>query len=180
MNIKLTDSPARQDVWKMMKKTLFWTDAKDVWYDFSVIFSEMCHSQRVMEVLSSFLYRRFVHLDPVWADFHGTPSSGSRPVPLVDAFPVTLWLYKEPDGVNRGRKSNNTCRLFPSRVTCPFSIFSDSNKPKKQQAKLNLLVSVNSLVSVQLNHFQLLFLLRMVEMIGEIAAFLNHDVKYAQ
>jgi hypothetical protein len=66
------DGAATKDTFGRFKeKDLLWLESKDVW----------C-----------------VHLDPVWAEFHGTPSvGGSRPVPLVDAFPITLWLYKRPE-----------------------------------------------------------------------------------
>ena len=51
-----------------MKKDLLWTEAKDVW---------------------------FVSVDPLWADFEGTPATDLRPVPFVDAFPLILWMYKD-------------------------------------------------------------------------------------
>lgn len=123
-------SNRRDDIWRVMKKDLLWTEAKDVWY---------------------------LYLDPVWADFHGTPSSGGRPVPLVDAFPVTLWLYKKPDDEEGAE---------PSPV-------SNQSPP---QADMYVIGSINSLISIQLNHFQLLFLLRAVEMISEITMFLAQDV----
>ena len=47
--------------------------------------------------LSLFSFLRYVHLDPLWADFQGTPSTGSRPIPFVDALPASLWLYKQPE-----------------------------------------------------------------------------------
>ena len=31
------------------------------------------------------------------SDFHGTPSTKNRPIPFIDAFPLTLWLYKQED-----------------------------------------------------------------------------------
>eukprot|EP00095_Tigriopus_kingsejongensis_P003689 maker-scaffold11_size778918-snap-gene-6.50 protein:Tk03689 transcript:maker-scaffold11_size778918-snap-gene-6.50-mRNA-1 annotation:"uhrf1-binding protein 1-like protein" len=124
-------STRRDDIWKIMKKDLLWNEAKDVWY---------------------------LYLDPVWADFHGTPSSGGRPVPLVDAFPVTIWLYKRPEG--------ESGKPEPAP---------DPNQPP--QAKMYVLATINSLISVQLNHFQLLFLLRAVEMISEITMFLAQDVR---
>ena len=40
---------------------------------------------------------RYVHLDPLWADFQGTPATGSRPIPFVDALPASLWLYKQEE-----------------------------------------------------------------------------------
>jgi hypothetical protein len=51
-----------------MKKDLLWTDAKDVWY---------------------------VNVDPFWADFEGTPATEGRTVPFIDAFPLTMWMYKD-------------------------------------------------------------------------------------
>jgi hypothetical protein len=43
---------------------------------------------------------------------------------------------------------------------------------------MHILGTVNNLISVQLNHFQLLFLLRMMEMISEITTFLAQDVRH--
>lgn len=43
---------------------------------------------------------------------------------------------------------------------------------------MHILGTVNSLISVQLNHFQLLFIMRMVEMISEITTFLAQDLKH--
>ncbi len=99
-----------------------------------------------------------MYLDPVWADFHGTPSSGKRPVPLVDAFPLTLWLYKQPDDEDPQKQNATNSSTVPT-------------------AKLHLLATVDSLVSAQLNHFQLLFLLRTVELISEMTTFLSEDVR---
>ncbi len=58
------------------------------------------------------------------------------------------------------------------------SILTINSMFQVKTAKLHLLGSVSSLVSVQLNHFQLLFLLRMVEMIAEMSAFLGQDVRH--
>ena len=58
------------ELWPIMRKDLLWTEAKDVWY---------------------------VHLDPLWADFQGTPATGSRPIPFIDALPASLWLYKQEE-----------------------------------------------------------------------------------
>lgn len=39
-----------------------------------------------------------LRLDPIWADFYGAKSVGkTRPVPLLDALPVTIWLYRNPE-----------------------------------------------------------------------------------
>ena len=97
-----------------------------------------------------------MRLDPVWAEFHGTPSAGSRPIPLIDAFPLSLWIYKQPEEESLAAAA----------------------QPEPSQAKMHILGTVSSLISAQLNHYQLLFLLRVGEMISEITTFLTHDVRH--
>ena len=135
-----------QDMWPFMKKDLLWTEAKDVWY---------------------------VHLDPLWADFHATPSTGARPIPFIDAFPVSLWLYKQDVDLNAATAKPPP---LPKRTRPP----SGSQKTVRalDQAKMHLLVHICNLVSVQLNHYQFLFLMRLLETISEITTFLTQDVSY--
>ena len=66
-----------QEFWPVMRKDLLWTEAKDIWY---------------------------VNADPLWADFQGTPATAGRPIPFIDAFPVTLWLYKQEDLPHQNNK----------------------------------------------------------------------------
>ena len=78
-----------------MRKDLLWTESKDVWY---------------------------VHLDPLWADFHGTPAAaGSRPIPFVDAFPASLWLYKQEENETEQNKPpplpKRTSKTLPPKRT---------------------------------------------------------------
>jgi len=91
---------------------LFWVDAKDVW---------------------------FVQAEPVWAEFGGMKSNPSKPVALVDAFPLTAWL----------------CLL--------------------NQSDIHVVANLPSLVSLQLNHYQFLFLSRLTEEIAELTTFLQMD-----
>lgn len=52
-------------------RELLWTEAKDVW----------C-----------------INLDPVWIDFFGARSvGGNRPIPFLDAVPVTVWIHMNMD-----------------------------------------------------------------------------------
>ncbi|CAB4066177.1 UHRF1-binding protein 1,UHRF1-binding protein 1-like [Lepeophtheirus salmonis] len=86
----------------------------------------------------------YVTLDPLWADFKGRYTT-----PLVNAFPVTLWLYKEPKELPNDSK----------------------------EAKMHIIAQVHKLVTLQLNHYQLLlFLQRMSETLSEITIFLTHDL----
>ena len=45
-------------------------------------------------------------------------------------------------------------------------------------AKMHLLVHITNLVSVQLNHYQFLFLMRLLETVSEITTFLTQDVSH--
>lgn len=84
-----------------------WTEARDVWS---------------------------VSLEPVWAEFVGAPAC-PRPVPLLDAFPLTLWLTADGGG--------------------------------------GCMAHVAHLVSCQINHYQYLFLLRLLERVAEIDEYLG-------
>ena len=155
-------------LWPVMEKKLLWTESRDVWH---------------------------VSLDPLWADFHGTPATDSRPIPLVDAFPFTMWLYKQPEESsvlpNQNSKSNSSdnnelfAKVNVRKDESEPSVACGKNKTAScaetnsiKMAKMHLLAQINSLVSLQLNHFQLLFLMRLLESIGEITTFLTQDVSH--
>jgi hypothetical protein len=71
----------------------------------------------------------------VWGDFYGVRAVGnSRPVPFLDAFPLTLWAHVGP----------------PSAPD------------------IRALAHVSNLVSLQLNHYQFLFLLRIADDLTEV------------
>lgn len=105
-----------------MNRELLWTEAKDVW---------CCN------------------LEPVWGDFFGARAVGqNRPVPFLDAFPLTLW--------------------------CHFNLNSSATG-KCSAADIHGLAYISNLVSVQLNHYQYLFLLRLSEILSEMATYLAVD-----
>lgn len=80
-------------------------------------------------------------MEPLWADFYGARSlgAGNRPVPFLDAVPVTVWLHMN---------ENN---------------------------HINALLHVSNLVSIQINHYQYLFLLRLAEEFSELTTYLALD-----
>ncbi|XP_018565221.1 UHRF1-binding protein 1-like [Anoplophora glabripennis] len=115
---------------EQFSREMLWIDAKDVW----------C-----------------INLDPVWGDFHGVRAVGvNKPVPFLDAIPVTIWLHTHLD-------PNST--LKPNDLGTPGTINAD----------IHALAHISHLVSVQINHYQYLFLLRLVEDISEMATFLSMD-----
>ncbi|XP_058804572.1 bridge-like lipid transfer protein family member 3B isoform X2 [Phymastichus coffea] len=106
---------------RQLKRELLWTEAKDVW---------CCN------------------LEPVWGDFLGARAVGqNRPVPFLDAFPLTVWLH----------------------MANPGTII------KPGTANIHGLAYISNLISVQINHYQYLFLLRLSEMISELVTYLSID-----
>ncbi|XP_063237509.1 bridge-like lipid transfer protein family member 3A isoform X2 [Bacillus rossius redtenbacheri] len=92
-----------------------------------------------------------VSLEPVWGDFMGAPAVGAgTPVPFLDAFPLTLWAH----------------------VNLPSSA---GSVPGDGRADVHVLAHVSTLVSVQLNHYQYLFLLRLADDLTELTTFLTLD-----
>ncbi|XP_076289526.1 bridge-like lipid transfer protein family member 3B isoform X4 [Lasioglossum baleicum] len=107
---------------RQLNRELLWTEAKDVW---------CCN------------------LEPVWGDFFGARAVGqNRPVPFLDAFPLTLWCYMS---VN------------------------PSTSEKYTTVDIHGLAYISNLVSVQINHYQYLFLLRLSEVLSEMATYLTID-----
>ncbi|XP_015834568.1 bridge-like lipid transfer protein family member 3A isoform X1 [Tribolium castaneum] len=111
---------------EQLSRELLWTEAKDVW----------C-----------------VNLDPVWGDFLGARAVGAaKPVPFLDAVPVTVWLHTHMD-------PNSTIKIEKNMAN----------------ADIHALAHISNLVSVQLNHYQYLFLLRLAEDASEMVTFLSID-----
>lgn len=115
---------------EQFSREMLWIEAKDVW----------CAS-----------------LDPVWGDFHGARGAGlNKPVPFLDAVPVTLWLHTHMD-------PNSTLKSPPVEAAGVAN------------ADIHALVHISNLVSVQINHYQYLFLLRLAEDAAELTTFLSMD-----
>lgn len=126
-------SSSSQEAEKQLYRELLWTESKDVW----------C-----------------ILLEPVWGDFYGVRAVGNnRPVPFLDAFPLTVWAHFTPQQ-SPSASTNNTTN----------NTNSDNNK-----ADIHVLAYVSNLVSVQINHYQFLFLLRLADEATELATFLAMD-----
>lgn len=95
------------------------------------------------------IYIRCVRLDPVWGDFYGARAVGSSPVPFLEAFPLTLWVQ-------------------PPTFSPKSEVFNRSLK----YGDMTVLCHIPNLISVQINHFQYLFLLRVADAVDEVRNFL--------
>ncbi|XP_034939434.1 UHRF1-binding protein 1-like [Chelonus insularis] len=118
------------DIVGKLHKKLLWIECKDVW----------C-----------------LNLEPVWADFYGVRAVGmNRPVPLVDAFPLMIWLHINDNS--------------PATDNCGTKIQNNSGN-----GNIHVLAHINNLISVQLNHYQYLFLLRQLDIVTEMNTYLVLD-----
>ncbi|XP_051166558.1 UHRF1-binding protein 1-like isoform X3 [Leptopilina boulardi] len=121
---------------RQLKRELLWMEAKDVW---------CCN------------------FEPVWGDFFGARAVGqNRPVPFLDAFPLTLWIHMKTEDTT-------------SENTTSSSSSSSSSSSKIPSADIHGLAYISNLISVQINHYQFLFLLRLSEAVTEMATYLNVD-----
>lgn len=104
-----------------------------------------------------------IKLDPVWVEFYGARSTGtSRSIPFVDAVPITLWVH--------GRSGDETLDSAP----LVEGVESNSSSSVKT-ADLHVIAHVANLISVQIDHYQFLFLLRLSEQLTELSTFLTLD-----
>ncbi|XP_047351332.1 UHRF1-binding protein 1-like isoform X1 [Vespa velutina] len=89
------------------------------------------------------------NLEPVWGDFFGARAVGqNRPVPFFDAFPLTFWCHMNLESVTT--KTTST-------------------------ADIHGLAYISNLISIQINHYQYLFLLRLSEVLSELTTYLAID-----
>lgn len=113
-----------------------------------------------------------VFLDPVYGDFLGAQSDCNKPIPFLEAVPVTIWLHAtfDPNSTvtSKSDKSKNA-GLFS--CTCIIYIFMVLHC----FVDIHALAYISNLVSVQLNHYQYLFLMRLADQIAEMVTFLNID-----
>ncbi|XP_020805988.1 UHRF1-binding protein 1 isoform X3 [Drosophila serrata] len=144
-----------------------------------------------------------IKLDPVWVDFLGARSLGpNKSIPFVDAVPITLWLHSGSAqaqlDVGKGGTAAASMEsmglpplptLPPLQACNPFLMSDEdvrlvgsaaSSPPAPapdRTADVHAIAHISNLVSLQIDHYQLLFLLRMAEELNEMSTFLNLDAE---
>jgi len=105
-------------------------------------------------------------------------SSGNRPVPFAESVPVTLWIARPclvvtpSDGTTNHINTTNKSHATDSVQTAS----PDATPQECQVADVHVIVKVDSKLNVQLNHYQLLFLLRLADTLTEQQAEIAADV----
>jgi len=144
-----------------------------------------------------------IKLDPVWVDFMGARSLGpNKSIPFVDAVPITLWLHSgsaqaQLDVGKSGGKaaSMESMGLAPLPTLPPLQpcnpflsdedvrlagVAAGASPPAPapdRTADIHAIAHISNLVSLQIDHYQLLFLLRLAEELNEMSTFLNLDAE---
>lgn len=111
-----------------------------------------------------------IRMEPVWIDFCGMESCRNRPSPFVDAVQATFWLVQDIWPQRVGQKSTSFPQVADASVTTCSIADNES-----QALHVHILAQFQSLVSIQLNHFQYLFLLRTSEMLTEVVERVRDD-----
>ena len=106
----------------------------------------------------------FIHLDPFWADFFAASGqlSKTKPLPFIGTVPITIWIQPSP-----GLFFDNSILYY---ITCYILIHLNTER-------ISGLLSISSLISVQLDRAEYVFLLRVMENLKETTAFLDHQEK---
>ena len=131
-----------------------------------------------------------IHLDQLWMEFVGVASSGNRPVPFTESVPVTLWvtcpcLGKTPSEGDSCNGTTNHVDASQASLSNPNGSAGESlardrtsaMTPRgRQMGEVHVIVKVDSKLNAQLNHYQLLFLLRLADTLTEHQEEISADV----
>lgn len=139
---------------------MLWTEPRDIWFvRVDTFWADFCWTESVSSSTGSRKRGSVARFESiasengsVWGQ-SGVDQLGP-PSPFIDPVPLSGWIYVPPP----------------------------SNSPAaKQQGKdvppLSVLLTAQSMVNVQMTHYQYLFLMRMVEAFGELSLFLNLDTE---
>ncbi|XP_041472967.1 UHRF1-binding protein 1-like isoform X1 [Lytechinus variegatus] len=97
-----------------------------------------------------------IKVDQIWADFVGVPSSPDRPVPFIQPLPLSLWMCSA---------NSNTALQSHDHIS--------GSSPSL--ANMHMVVDTPSFVDITINHYQLLFLLRLQQSLQVLSSNMELD-----
>ncbi len=139
-----------------------------------------------------------IAIDQFWMEFVDVPSSRSRPVPFVESFPMTLWLVRPllkgsrqatldnlPNGeaalINgqNGEVCTEPHNRSHSRKLLQkyYSEDEDDTDEGSKLGDIHLIVKIDTKVALEINHYQYLFLLRLLETMTNFQTEIFEDTK---
>ncbi|CAL8071674.1 unnamed protein product [Orchesella dallaii] len=144
-----------------LSKEMLWTEPRDIWFlRVDSFWADFCFEAVGSQKKRSNLTRFESMTDGgVWGGA-GNEQLGP-PSPFIDPVPLSGWIYAPPPVSN----SSVAAQLNTSSAVDELS------------SPLCVLLNSQSIVSVQLTHYQYLFLMRMVEAFGELSLYLNLDAE---
>ncbi|CAH2087820.1 unnamed protein product [Euphydryas editha] len=129
-------------------------------------------------------------VEPLWADFCGARATVCKPTPLLDATPLTAWVTTgtlppgppaafrewcarvEPLWADFCGARATVCKPTPLLDATPLTAWICF---EEGFSRIWVIGRTCGLSGLQLNHYQLLFLLRQMERISELTAWLGHQ-----
>ena len=139
-------------------------------------------------------------VDQFWMDFVGVPCAHNRPVPFIESFPLTVWianplLTNSPakpsihDRRYHDKRSsleklmNGDVDVKPATETATDAVPFQKQSSKKSMAQrrtadTHLLIKIGAKISLQLNHYQYVFLMRLIESLTKFSLELKEDTAY--
>ncbi|KAG8438762.1 hypothetical protein GDO86_005091 [Hymenochirus boettgeri] len=147
-----------------------------------------------------------IHFTQFWVDYEGIKSGKGRPVGFIDSFPLTLWICQPlrflrsqkqtlihgPQSISKSESADFVGRLQRQKLLKQYyskesgglqksqSLDSSLSNPSTRQlhdADVHVLVHVRKHVSLQMNHYQYIFLLLLQESLKQILENLQKDVE---
>ncbi|XP_053574747.1 bridge-like lipid transfer protein family member 3B [Bombina bombina] len=148
-----------------------------------------------------------IHFTQFWIDFEGIKSGKGRPVTFVDSFPLSLWIcqpirfsqsYKHTlsNNISKSESTDFVGRLQRKKLLKQYySTGTDCLNPSLQKsqsldsslgststysqsdADIHVLAHIQKHVSLQLNHYQYVFLLLLQESLKQVVENIQKDVE---
>ena len=136
-----------------------------------------------------------VAIKQFWIEFIQVPSSRNRPQSFIESFPLTLWITLPTPDTNintnthtKRNKHNTTQHKQQQHITkdklidylcdTPLPVCDIELYHEPEQAQMYVLISLQTKIQLELNHYQYLFLMRLIETVTKKQEEMREDTLY--